>query len=206
MKRITCGGDSLTVLLQANRQNRQLVTDGDRWWQTSSGEYLTMEQMMTTSDDSWEARLAALWVTLDTMEAQAFISSMDAMAAELPHDAAIGLFERGAARDSCGFPALAVPLYKAALEVGLTGLRRRRANIQMASSIRYLGDPQIAADLLTAEMQAGSDELDGAVRAFLALALADLGREREALAISLTALSTYLPRYNRSLARYAQAL
>jgi hypothetical protein len=41
------------------------------------------------------------------------------------------------------------------------------------------------------------------VRAFLALALVDLGREREAVAHSLVALSRYLPRYNRSLARYA---
>ena len=46
----------------------------------------------------------------------------------------------------------------------------------------------------------------GAVKAFLALALTDLGREREAVAMSLTALSQYLPRYNRSLARYAEAL
>ncbi|MFZ6653599.1 tetratricopeptide repeat protein [Undibacterium sp. TJN19] len=154
----------------------------------------------------WEQRLAELWAALDTLEAADFIDRIDAMTAELPQGDAIALFERGAARDSCGVTALAVPLYQAALAAGLSGLRRRRAYIQMASSIRYLGDPQRAADLLFAEMQAGSDELDGALRGFLALALADLGREREALALSLTALSTYLPRYNRSLARYAQAL
>lgn len=45
------------------------------------------------------------------MEAQNFIARIDAMAAELPQDAATGLFERGAARDSCGFPQLAIPLY-----------------------------------------------------------------------------------------------
>ena len=44
------------------------------------------------------------------------------------------------------------------------------------------------------------------MRAFLALALVDLGRERKAVAQSLTALAHYLPRYNRSLARYALAL
>jgi hypothetical protein len=33
-----------------------------------------------------------------------------------------------------------------------------------------------------------------------------VGREREALAVALTALSKYLPRYNRSVARYARAL
>ena len=62
----------------------------------------------------------------------------------------------------------------------------------------------LVAELPGAEPRAGSDELDGAVRAFLALALTELGREREAVAHSLTALSRYLPRYNRSLARYAQ--
>ena len=99
-----------------------------------------------------------------------------------------------------------MPLYQAALAAGLTGLRRRRAVIQLASSLRNLGKPERAAELLTTELNEPSDELDGAVRAFLALALVDLGRERQAVAISLDALSRYLPRYNRSLARYAQDL
>ena len=81
--------------------------------------------------------------------------------------------------------------YQAALDTGLTGVRRRRAIIQMASSLRNLGDAKQAAELLTAELGESSDELDGAVRAFLALALVDLDREREAVALSLTALSHY---------------
>lgn len=85
-------------------------------------------------------------------------------------------------------------------------MRRRRATIQLASSLRYLGNAGEAAELLAAELHAASDELDGAVHAFLALALVDLGREREAVATSLLALSRYLPRYNRSLARYAGEL
>jgi len=75
--------------------------------------------------------------------------------------------------------------------------------IQLASSLRNLGNAAEAAALLFDELHACSDELDGAVRAFLALALVDLGREREAVSVSLAALSKYLPRYNRSLARYA---
>ena len=116
------------------------------------------------------------------------------------------MFERGAAQDSTGHPDRAVALYRAALNAGLTGQRRRRATIQMASSLRNLGNAAEAAELLTTELHVASDELDGAVGAFLALALVDLGREREAVAVSLTALSHYLPRYNRSLARYAQQL
>jgi len=60
--------------------------------------------------------------------------------------------------------------------------------------------------LLTEEVDRTSDELDGAVATFLALALVDVGREREAVARALTAISKYLPRYNRSVARYAREL
>jgi tetratricopeptide (TPR) repeat protein len=161
---------------------------------------------MNTIDSTWEQRVADLWSAIDTYEPAAFVAQMDVLALELPSDSAVGLFERGSALDSTGHADLAVPLYRAALHAGLTGSRRRRATIQLASSMRNLGDAQEAANLLGAEMHASSDELDGAVRAFLALALADLGREREALAISLTALAGYLPRYNRSLARYASGI
>ena len=158
---------------------------------------------MNNPDAAWEARVADLWKALDTYAPEDFVASLDLLVGELPPDDAIGHFERGSARDSTGNSRLAVPLYRAALEAGLSGLRRRRAVIQMASSLRNLGDARQAAELLNAELDATSDELDGAVRAFLALALVDLGREREAVAISLTALARYLPRYNRSLAHYA---
>jgi tetratricopeptide repeat protein len=60
--------------------------------------------------------------------------------------------------------------------------------------------------LLRAEVEAASDHLDDAVRAFLALALVDTGREREAAAIALAVLAPHLPRYQRSLASYARLL
>ena len=161
---------------------------------------------MSTTDPVWEKRVAELWNALDESEPAEFVAQLDMLVAELPPGSAIGLFERGAAQDSTGHPDLAVPLYRAALEAGLSGLRRRRATIQLASSLRNLGDAEQSVSLLRAELRTDSDELDGAVRAFLALALVDLGHEREAVAVSLTALSRYLPRYNRSLARYAQAL
>lgn len=161
---------------------------------------------MSIVDPNWETRSAELWKSIDASEPEEFVARIDALVLELPAGSAVGLFERGAARDSTGHPDLAVSLYQAALDAGLFGLRRRRAIIQMSSSLRNLGQARRAADLLTEELRAPSDELDQAVRAFLALALVDLGREREAVAVSLTALSHYLPRYNRSLARYAEAL
>jgi hypothetical protein len=155
---------------------------------------------------TWEDRLAALWRAIDRYESSAFVAKIEMLAAELPSGSAVGMFERASAQDSTGHPDVAVPLYRAALDAGLSGLRRRRATIQLASSLRNLGSAVEAADLLFAELRTPSDELDGAVRAFLALALVDLGREREAVAISLAALSRYLPRYNQSLARYASLI
>ena len=161
---------------------------------------------MNTTDPTWESRLADLWKALDDCGEAEFIDAMRRLTAELPEGDPVALFELGAAHDSTGSPKEAVELYEAALRAGLSGLRRRRVKIQMASSLRNLGQPQRATEILVEELQQPSDELDQAVSAFLALALADLGREREALSISLAALSKYLPRYNRSLARYAAAL
>jgi hypothetical protein len=76
----------------------------------------------------------------------------------------------------------------------------------MASSLRNLGRPQESVELLSAERERTSDELDDAVTAFLALALVEVGREREAAALALEALAPHLPRYQRSLANYARSI
>jgi hypothetical protein len=116
------------------------------------------------------------------------------------------VFERAGAFDSTGHSDLAVPLYRQALELGLHGERRRRAVIQMASSLRNLGRAPESVALLTAERDAGSDHLDDAITATLALALVDTGREREAVSIALTALARHLPRYQRSMTNYARMI
>jgi hypothetical protein len=119
---------------------------------------------------------------------------------------AVEMFERACELDSTGHSDQAAPLYERAIELGLDGERRRRAVIQMASSLRNLGQAERSLQLLEAEAAVGSDHLDGAVAVFRALALADLGREREGLAIALGALAETLPRYNASAARYADDL
>jgi hypothetical protein len=158
------------------------------------------------NDEAWEARIAELWAALDRHAPDEFVARVDALVAERQAGDAIGCFERASARDSTGHSDQAIPLYRAALAGGLSGIRRRRATIQLASSLRTVGEVAESEALLRAELQQPSDELDGAVRAFLALALVEAGREREAVGVSLTALAKYLPRYNRSLARYAERL
>jgi tetratricopeptide (TPR) repeat protein len=122
------------------------------------------------------------------------------------HNDPVALFEFASAHDSTDHEVEAAALYRQALALGLAGTLRRRATIQLASTLRNLGQAEAAVALLRAEQSQPSDELDDAVTAFLALCLSNLGRDREALSLALTALSPHLPRYSRSLTNYAKAL
>ncbi|GAB3979138.1 tetratricopeptide repeat protein [Actinoallomurus acanthiterrae] len=153
-------------------------------------------------------RAAAIFAVVDDYEQEdAFFAEIDALAAQLPAGDADGLFHRACARDTWGHSDLAVPLYREALDRGgLTGENRRRAVIQLASSLRNIGETQTALAMLEAERAHGSDHLDDALACVTALCLATLGREREGLSIALVALAKHLPRYNRSMANYGRAL
>ncbi|MEV6741932.1 tetratricopeptide repeat protein [Streptomyces sp. NPDC051104] len=170
---------------------------------------------MSTPD--WEERLAAAWAGFDNHAGTTasigssatgadFRALIDTLAAELPDDSPLGPFERACAWDSTGHPDQAVPLYREALARGLDGYRGRRARIQLASSLRNIGQPEEGVKLLAPELDGPSDELDDAVRATLALCLSSLGRDREGLALVLGALAPHLPRYQRSMANYARLL
>ncbi|GAC1364109.1 MAG: tetratricopeptide repeat protein [Herpetosiphon sp.] len=154
----------------------------------------------------WEQRVVEVWAAIDVVSAEEFLNRIEQLAAELPSDSAVAQFERAASLDSTGHSDRAVPLYRQALALGLQGERRRRAVIQLASSLRNLGQAAESVALLTAERKVEANDLDDAVNAFLALALVDVGREREAVALSLLALSRHMTRYRRSLANYAQLL
>jgi len=157
-------------------------------------------------DPAWQQRFDALWAQLGTLDDGDFVSRVDALCGELPAGTAIADYHRGSARDSTGHPKLAVPLYRAALAAGLDDSYHRQATIQLASSLRFLGEVGASIELLSMELVRTSDELDGAVAGFLALALASGGREREATSIALTALSGTMTRYGRSLEAYAADL
>jgi hypothetical protein len=160
-------------------------------------------------NDDWDKRVAAAWATFDDYDqdrAGEFRAVIDELVAELPEGSPVGLFERACAWDSTGHSDRAVPLYQEALAGGLDTYRTRRTKIQLASSLRNIGQAEEGVNLLTPELVASSDELDDAVRACLALCLADLGREREGLALVLGALAPHLPRYQRSMANYARLL
>ncbi|MFD9432800.1 tetratricopeptide repeat protein [Streptomyces sp. NPDC060002] len=156
--------------------------------------------------------MTAAWAGFDEYpqeRAAEFRAVIDKLAAELPEDSPLGSFERACAWDSTGHSDRAAPLYRDALARGLSdvsGYKGRRAKIQLSSSLRNIGQAEEGVKLLTAELDASSDELDDAVRACLALCLSSLGRDREGLSLVLGALAPHLPRYQRSMANYAKAL
>jgi tetratricopeptide (TPR) repeat protein len=161
---------------------------------------------MNEAPSDWEERVAAAWAALDDSEPRAFRAKIDALASERPDGDPIAAFERACAFDSTGSSDKAAPLYREALSSGLTDVRRRRATIQLASSLRNLGRAEESVTLLRTEQARVSDALDDAVAAVLALALADTGREREAVGVAVGVLAKHLPRYNRSMANYAKEL
>lgn len=160
-------------------------------------------------NEDWEQRVTAAWAAFDDCpqeRAADFRAVIDTLVAELPDGSPLGPFERACAWDSTGHSDKAVPLYREALELGLTGYKGRRAKIQLSSSLRNTGLAEEGVKLLTPELDGPSDELDDAVRATLALCLSTLGRDREGLSLVLGALAPHLPRYQRSMANYARAL
>lgn len=159
-----------------------------------------------STDEQWDERVAAAWASIDEYDEAEFRALIEGLAAERPEGDPVAAFERACAFDSTGRPDLAEPLYREALAGELPGERRRRAVIQLASSVRNLGRAQESVGLLTAERDRTSDHLDDAVRCVLALALTDAGREREAVSVAVGALARHLPRYQRSMAAYARAL
>lgn len=157
------------------------------------------------TDPEWEGRLAATWAQRYSVDGPELVARVEELAAELPAGNPVAAFERACSWDASGHSERAAPLYRQALAGGLDEHRRRRAVIQLASSLRDLGQAEESVRLLTPEL-AITDELSDAVRAFLALALAELGREREGLAHALGALAAHLPCYQRALTGYAKSL
>ncbi|WP_203897419.1 tetratricopeptide repeat protein [Virgisporangium aliadipatigenens] len=155
---------------------------------------------MSTAE--WQARVDEVWA--NTPEAD-IVARIRSLVAELDPDDPVGPFELGGAYDGTDRPAEAIPLYERALAAGLAGERRRQAVIQLASSLRNVGRLSESVALLRAET-ARDEPLADEVRAFLALALLDSGRDREAVATALTALVPHLTMYGRALRDYVAEL
>lgn len=159
------------------------------------------------TEDDWETRVAEAWTAVPDLSDDDALALIDALVAEKGEQDAAAAFEAASIRDSLGFEREAEALYRRALRLGLDDARRPRAVIQLASTIRNLGEFDESIDLLS-EWLAENERhpLAGAAKAFLALALTSAGRPVEGVAVALDALAALLPRYNRSVAGYAAEL
>ena len=164
------------------------------------------------SDDDWESRVAAQWQRHDAMSPEGFVEAIDALAAERPAGDAAALFERASARDSVGIESGAESLYRAALATErLDSYRDARATIQLASTLRILGQLDESERLLVAELErreraGGVHSLQDELRATLALTYVAQGRAVEGAGLALLTLAPHLTRYNRSMAGNAAEL
>lgn len=153
---------------------------------------------------AWEERVAAFWRDADDADPAATLAAMRTLVNERPADDASALYEWASVHDFLGLEAEAVPLYRAALQGALDAHRRSQTVIQLASSLRNVGEADEAIALLEGVPE--SDALHASARAFLALALHDVGRHADALRVALDALAPHLPAYRRSILDYAAEL
>ncbi len=126
----------------------------------------------------------------------------------LPGDARLA-YEYACAHDRLGLEAEAIPLYREALAHGLLEPHRTGARIGLASSLRVVGDPAAALEVLD-ELAAERPE-STAGPAFRALVLHDLGRHGEAVAVAVEELARHLAGsdaegYDPALRYYAREL
>jgi hypothetical protein len=157
--------------------------------------------------ESWESRVAAVWASAASTGDETVLAAIDGLVTERGADDAAALFEAASVRDYLSREADAEPLYRAAIAAGLDAVRHPQAVIQLASTLRNLGRPAEAVDLLNDLLaDHAADEWTSAAAAFLALALASDGRERDAASVALYALGDTLPSYSGAVKRYALEL
>jgi len=163
------------------------------------------------SDDTnmtWDDRIDEVWADASGEEVgESTIARIDALAAERGEGDARAEFERGGARDSAGLPAEAVELYRRALSLGLDDEHRPQCVIQLASSLRNLGEYDEALAVIRAEQERSADgPYRDALATVHALILASSGKPAQGLSVALLALVPHLPRYHRSMTAYAHEI
>lgn len=157
------------------------------------------------ADTAWQQKVDRFYEQdFDDDDPQGSIARMLELLSERPEGDAESLFELAGVYDALGLEDEAIPLYRRAIEAGLEGASALRASIQLASTLRNIGESAEAVSILESMPDGGVDE--GARQAFLALALHDEGRHGDALRTALLALIPTLDGYKRSLTGYAAEL
>jgi tetratricopeptide (TPR) repeat protein len=165
---------------------------------------MTLQDDHRTLDGSWDDRIAAFWSEADDERPAAMWAALEPLLAERPKRDAAAAFERASLHDMLGEEHAAIPHYRAAIAAGLDPERQGYAAIQLASTLRNVGQLDEAVELL--EPLRTDDRLGAAARAFLALTLHDLGRRSDALRLVLADHAPNVPLYGRALGEYAALL
>lgn len=66
------------------------------------------------NETDWEQRVSDAWASMDQRSEADFLALIGNLAAELPPDTGVGIFERASSLDSTGHSDLALPLYRQA--------------------------------------------------------------------------------------------
>ncbi|MFI8631981.1 tetratricopeptide repeat protein [Microbacterium sp. NPDC077663] len=156
------------------------------------------------TDEEAELSIQAVWDVADNELPDELRAAMTEALSVHAVGEARALFERASVEDFLGEEAAAIPLYRRALDAGLHDPFRSQAVIQLASSLRNVGDPSGAIAALKGLDP--SDPLSAAAAGFEALALHDDDKPVRALRTALGALAGEVPLYGRALRAYAADL
>lgn len=148
--------------------------------------------------------LAKFWDYADDTDPVRMRAEMEHMLAGTSYSDARVLFERASLEDFLGDEAAAVPLYEASLSSGLDDDRENQARIQLASSLRNVGQPHDALRVLR-DFEFANQYIS-ARDAFVALTLWDIGDAAQALLSALQAASPATGKYRRAIGAYAAEL
>lgn len=162
------------------------------------------EHQVDGPDGSWEQRLERFWADANDGQPEVAWTGLELLLAGRPEGDATADFERASLHDMLGQEHQAIPLYRRAMAIGLDAERQGYAAIQLASTLRNVGELDEARTLL--EGMQSDERLGAAARAFLALTLHDLGRRSEALRLVLADYAPHVPLYGRALGEYAALL
>ncbi|MFC7789926.1 tetratricopeptide repeat protein [Microbacterium sp. MAHUQ-60] len=159
---------------------------------------------MVMTLEQWESSVAGLWARSDSLQREEGVAAMRELADSCPATDGRAAFELAGMYDSMGYEAEAGAEYERALGLGLDDARHAQLAVQYGSTLRNLG----RLDEAIAVLQAAPvhESTGSAPRIVLALALHSAGRKDEALRVSIDAQIDCLPRYRRSMRRYAAAL
>ncbi len=117
------------------------------------------------------------------------------------------LFEYANALDFLGKEPEAIPLYRMAIEMGLYGKMRTRAEIQLGSSLSVTGESESAINILS---RVYGETGEPAALVFLCIALFRSGEIKKSLKTSLRFILSsnegLLPEYNRALSYYVDEI